>query len=196
MNNKLCVGTMRSAKSANLIMRAFTLKSQGKTVVLLKPSKDTRNEGVIHSRALNTSMPCHLINDGNFFDIMKEYLFDKNASSIDTIFIDEVQFLDLSDLKDIVSIANTLDINICAYGLMIDFKGNMFDSVKKLLECGFDLENISMPCDNKNCSNDSSHHLLYINGELQKSGVSIQIEEGERTYKSVCFPCFVAEMSQ
>ena len=47
-------GGMRSGKTAMMILYIYSQKARGRNVQVLKPSIDTREAGVIRSRALDT----------------------------------------------------------------------------------------------------------------------------------------------
>lgn len=182
-NRKYFHGTMNASKSAQLLMQVYNLERQGKTFLIFKPSMDTRDEGYVKSRALDEKRIAHAIDkdtNGLMFELADDF-------KPDFIFVDELQFFTPKQVEELTEISIELSIPIFAYGLMVSYTGDMFDSSKKAIETGFTLHELKMQCDF--CVEKSTHHLLYINGELQVDGEPIFV--GDLEFKSVCYKCFL-----
>lgn len=176
-------GTMNASKSAQLLMQAFNLERQGKKLVVFKPAIDTRDLGIVKSRALDGGRQAILVHknkDGFMFDCIK------NHPDVDFIFVDELQFFTPEQVEELARISIELDKYIFAYGLLISYTGKMFEASKRAIECGFSLHEIKMQCDF--CANKSTHHLLFIDGKLITDGDGIFV--GDTEYKSVCYECY------
>ena len=190
----LLLGTMKSAKSAQLIMKGYMLDVQGKNVLTFKPDTDTRDGGQVFSRALPFTRPAIIVpksDNGSLIAI--EVL--KNRP--DVILIDELQFFTVQQVEKIAEISVTYDVDIYAYGLMISYNGKMFDSIKRAVECGFKVNTIDMSCDH--CNNDATHHLLYLDDILQTDGESINVEDfsnKKQKYESVCYSCYLTSQQK
>lgn len=178
-------GTMNASKSAQLLMQAYNLERQGKSLLVFKPSIDTRDKAVVKSRALDEERKAFLINkyDNGLMYKMSEELRP------DFIFVDECQFMTKEQVKELAEISIELDIPIFAYGLLLSYTGELFDGSKTAIECGFTLFELKMQCDF--CRNKSTHHLLYIDGNLVVNGDPIHV--GDQEYKSCCYPCYIRE---
>lgn len=186
----LILGTMKSAKSAQLIMKGFILDSQSKNVLTLKPEKDNRDGEFVVSRALPIQRPAIIIPTDNNGSMISMLVFQQMP---DVILLDELQFFTVEQIEKLALISVTYDVDIYAYGLMMSYNGKMFDSVKRAIECGFRTTTLDMSCDE--CNNDATHHLLYVDGELAIDGESIVVEDDEfkkknQDYKSVCYSCY------
>ncbi|AYP68284.1 thymidine kinase [Bacillus phage vB_BcoS-136] len=83
------LGTMKSAKSAQLIMKGFLLDQQGKKVLTFKPEMDTRDGAFVSSRALPIKRPAIIVPKDNSGVLMSEKVWMENP---DVILIDELQF--------------------------------------------------------------------------------------------------------
>lgn len=178
---------MNGSKTANLLTSAYNYKRQGKNVLLFKPEFDTRSDSIIKSRAIKDGQRAMgiPIDDDNFVS----RIFKKQQSRkgrVDIIFIDEVQMLTAAQIDDISEIARCWSTKIHVYGLLVDYKGHIFDSSKRAIECGFKMEELSMTCDF--CVNEATHHLLFNNGKVQTHGEVLVV--GDSEYKSVCISCF------
>jgi thymidine kinase len=198
---ELLIGTMKSAKSAQLIMKGYLLDSQGKKVLTFKPETDTRDGAFVVSRALPIKRPAIIVPKDDNGGIMSMKVWHQKP---DVILIDELQFFTTQQIERIGEISITYDVDIYAYGLMMSYNGTMFDSIKRAMESGFRINYIDMSCDH--CNNDASHHLYYVNDELVIDGDGIAVEDENfkkknHRYESVCFSCFqravdVAEMER
>ena len=185
----LLLGTMKSAKSAQLIMKGYMLDSQGKKVLTFKPETDTRDGNVVSSRALPITRNAIVVPKDDDGSIMSMAVWKHNP---DVILIDELQFFTVKQVEELADISITYDVDIYAYGLMISYNGKMFESVKRAIECGFRLNTIDMSCDH--CYNDATHHLLYIDGVVKCDGNPINVEDTkdkEQKYESVCYQCYI-----
>lgn len=188
----LIIGTMKSAKSAQLIMKGYLLDQQGKKVVTFKPETDTRDGAFVSSRALPIKREAIVIpKNSNGIEFSERAWIDRP----DVILVDELQFFTEKQVEKLAEVSITYDVDIYAYGLLMSYNGKMFESAKRALECGFRMLTIDMPCDD--CNNDATHHLLYLDGELQTDGDSISVEDfnnKEQVYKSVCYSCYQREI--
>lgn len=181
-NRKLFHGAMNASKSAQLLMQVYNLERQGKTFLIFKPSVDTRDEGFVKSRALDEKRDAHSIDkdtNGLMFELAVDY-------KPDFIFVDEIQFFTPKQVEELAEISIELNIPIFAYGLMLSYTGEMFEASKKAIETGFTLHELKMQCDF--CTEKSTHHLLYVDGELVANGDPIHV--GDLEFKSVCYTCY------
>jgi len=184
----LILGTMKSAKSAQLIMKGYLLDEQGKKVLTFKPETDTRDGANVVSRALPIKRPAIVVPKDDDGVIMFEATL---IESPDVILIDELQFFTVEQVEMIAEISISFNVDIYAYGLMMSYNGKMFEPVRRAMECGFRLTTLDMSCDH--CNNYATHHTLYLNGEIQKDGESVNVEDfenKEQKYESVCFSCY------
>ncbi|UUV46996.1 thymidine kinase [Bacillus phage vB_BanS-Thrax5] len=191
---ELILGTMNASKSAQLLMKAFNLERQGKKVLVFKPETDTRDKGVVASRALAETRPALIVpkfDDGSFIAMN---IFWENP---DVILVDELQFLLVKQVEALAQASITYDIDIYAYGLLNSYTGKMFEPTKKAIECGFRISPITMQCDK--CMNDATNHLFYLGGELQVGGDGITVEDREnesQEYLSVCYSCYASAVDK
>lgn len=183
-------GTMNASKSAQLLIQAFNLERQGKSVIVFKPSIDTRDEGVVRSRALDEEREAIIVPSdakGFMYEIIKE-----KKDEINFIFVDELQFMKSHQVEELAKISIDFDKHVFAYGLLLDYKGYLFEGTKRAIECGFTLHELKIQCDF--CDSKATNHLLYIDGKLVTKGEPIHV--GDQEYKSVCYPCFLREVNR
>ena len=89
---------MNSGKSLNLISTAYSFKERMIPYLIMKSSVDTRDSGIIKSRALNTEVPCTVISsDTDIYIKISEYI---RSQPLRWILIDEAQFLTPSQVDE------------------------------------------------------------------------------------------------
>lgn len=173
---------MNSGKSAHIIMQVHNLREQKKKVLVLKPKIDTRDIGVIKSRALETKLESVLIDDS--FDIF-EYIKGENP---DFVFIDEVNFLSDKNVEDIARVVDELNISVFTYGLLVDYLGFQFEGSKRMIELADSIRELKSPC--VKCGRKATHHLRSIGNEYVFEGNSIHVGDTD-IYESVCRTCYI-----
>lgn len=192
----LNIGTMNASKSAQLLIKAYNLiERQKKKVLIFKPATDSRDGEFVVSRALEDKRPAIVISPSQNGLMSMETWFQKP----DVILVDEVQFFTPKQIEELGRISVNYKVDIYLYGLLISYNGEMFEATKRAIECGFRIVPIEMQCDgindNHDCHNDATHHLLFIDGELEIDGSGIAVEDEEfkkknQEYRSVCYSCF------
>lgn len=180
-------GCMESSKSANLLMTVHNYESQGKEVILLKPSLDTRSRtGKIESR-IGLSHDCIDIDkDTNILDLLNV----KSVNSLDTIsaiIVDESNFLTKEQVKQLAYICDEYDIPIITYGLKNSYlDGELFEGSAALLYYAEKIEEIKTVC---KCGRKATMNLRILNGKPIYDGNIINCgdtKEAEDYYVPVC----------
>lgn len=167
-------GTVSSAKSAELLTKAHYMESIGKRIVCLKPSEE-RDGDFIKSRA-GLSRPCINFND-----------WEKALSPlVEYVFIDEVQFTDSEDLKDLVEYCQDNDISIFAYGLRTSITGNLFPSIGYLMAVATHITENKALC--AKCGKRKAIYNVRLNeaGQVDNSG---PIVAPGFNYEGRCYKC-------
>lgn len=173
-------GSMNSSKSAQLMMTTFNFEQQGKKFEIIKSSHDTRDH-LIKSRALSIEMECTPVS--RWDEILRLALTKKP----DWLFVDEVQFMS-SDMIDVLAhVADSLHINVVAYGLLTDFQGQLFEGSKRLIECADSIREIKNQC--MHCENKANRNMRLLDGVPVFEGETIQ-PGGNESYRSVCRSCY------
>lgn len=178
-------GTLNSAKTANLLMVVHNYESQGKTVLIFKPKTDTRSKpNVIESR-IGLSHSCIDIDeDFNIYDYVKRLPMN---IKVDCICCEEVQFMTKQNIKELVKIADELEIPILAYGLKNTYIADkLFPAVELLLYYADSIEEVKNVC---YCGRKATQNLRIVNGNPVYDGDTVQVgdvKEGDSYYMSVC----------
>lgn len=166
-------GTVNSAKTMNLLCVAHNYESQNKRVLILKPAIDTRFMNVKSRTGLEKEAV--IVKDVQ--DIEK-----LECKNYDCVLVDECQFFTSAQIDALKVI--TAHCPVICYGLKTDFKRNLFEGSKRLLEISETIEEIKNTC--AYCNRKAIYNLRHSNGKKIKEGE--QIELGlEDKYLPVCY---------
>ena len=178
-------GAMGSSKTAQALMCQFNYKQKGFNVFLFKPIIDNRysknGQNMVWSR-IGLSSPCHEFDrKANFFNICEKLNI---GGEKDVIIVDECQFLtkeQVGQLKDI-----SLKIPVLCYGLLTNYKTELFEGSKRLVELADSLMEIKCIC---KCGRKATVNVRFVNGEVATEGEEILIGADE-SYESMCYKCY------
>lgn len=141
-------GPMYAGKTSELLKRILWLKHQNLDILVIKPKIDNRysdDEIVTHT---GHRFPCIYTN--NLMDLLEvNPLLNRQLPTVllqHTVFIDEVQFFELNDLKLFVNKLQSNGVNIVAAGLDQDSSGMPFDSSAYILALSDDVTKIKSYC--------------------------------------------------
>lgn len=170
-------GTMSASKSANLLTKAHNFEENGNKVLLLTPEQANRDgQGIIKSRALGEGKKAVIVNkDLSIYELtLKE--------KPDFILSDESQFFEKNHILDFVKIVDELDIPVFCFGLLLDFKAEMFTGSYHLM-CYADYKHeLTTIC--AYCKKNATMVLRFDEkGNVTREGEQIKVGYG---YKSVC----------
>ncbi len=145
-------GTVNSGKTMNLLAVAHNYISQNKKIILMKPSVDTRlletSKSIedVTSRT-GVTMKAHVIIK-DVESLNEGYL--NNMKDAVCVLVDEAQFLKKEEIDLLRNISH--EIPVICYGLKTDFKTNLFEGSKRLLEVADSIEEIKTICSMSNCN--------------------------------------------
>lgn len=183
-------GCMGSRKSLDLLATAYNFEEKNIPFITLKSSLDTRDEGVIRSRA-GLERKCFTITpDFNIYEYIKDYnniLKAQGDEPLKWILVDECQFLSEEQVDQLTDIADFMNITVMCYGLRTDFKTRLFPASKRLFETADTIEEIKSSC---KCS-----RKTIVNARIDKEGNVVtegsQIEVGGNDmYEPMCRKCW------
>ncbi|GCD11764.1 thymidine kinase [Clostridium tagluense] len=175
-------GCMNSSKTANLLMVAHNYESQGKKVLIFKPSKDTRSKpNIIESRTGMSHDCIDILDTDDLYTYILNYIFEFKEI-IKAILVDEAQFLTKKQVLELVDITKELDIPVLCYGLKnSSIKGELFDGSNALLYWAETIEEIKTIC--SYCDKKATMNLRIGNekpiytGDIIKCGDTTDSEE-------------------
>lgn len=178
-------GVMGSSKSAQALMCKFNYEQVGFNVTLLKPSLDNRdvNSGkiVVKSR-IGLESECYLFDkDTNLYEYI---LCLNNFNKKSVVIVDECQFCTKEQINELKAVSR--EIPVLCYGLLTNFKTELFDGSKRLVEIADSLMEIKAVC---SCGKKASVNARFNNGKLVIKGAEIMIG-GDESYKALCYNCY------
>ncbi len=184
-------GAMGSSKTAQALMCRYNYITKGFEVFLFKPKADTRCviDGVpmVSTRIGLTSECIEFSKTDNFLDICKKYDITKPN---DVIIVDEAQFLTKEQVDELKEVSQNMPV-LC-YGLLTNFKIELFEGSKRLVEIADALQEIKSVC---KCGRKATVNARLIDGKIVTEGEEIVIG-AEESYESMCYNCFKKRLSE
>lgn len=183
-------GPMNSRKSLDLLATAYNFEEKDIPFLALKSSLDTRDEGVIKSRA-GLERKCTLITpEINIYEAVRQYnnvLIVQGDKPLKWILVDECQFLTEDQVDQLSDIVDYLDITVMCYGLRTDFKSHLFPASKRLFEIADTIEEIKSSCE---CGKKAMINARFdSDGNILTEGSQILVG-GDDIYKPLCRKCW------
>lgn len=174
-------GPMGSSKTAQVLMTRFNYIERGRSVLLMKPSTDTR-DGVATIRSrIGLEAEAIVVHPD---DDISVYMVKTDA---DVIIVDEAQFLNRDQVIQLRDIVSKYNIPVMCYGLRTDFKGQLFEGSKALFELADEIQDIPSICD---CGEKAIINARFdANGNIITSGDVVDLGGNEK-YKAVCWSCY------
>jgi len=136
-------GTMNSGKSMLLLKTAYNYEENGKKVTLIKPKTDTKGKDYLISRTgLRRKVQINLAQQ----ESLEAKNYQKMITESDIILVDEAQFLTKHQVEELWKITTEKNIPIICFGLKTNFKSELFEGSKRLLELADTIEELETIC--------------------------------------------------
>lgn len=172
-------GAMNAGKSIEVLKVAHNYEEQGKQVLLMTSSLDTRNgQGQIASRIGLSRKAVALQADTNIYTVVQN-----QCPQAACILIDEAQFLTVDQVKQAATVVDELGIPVMAFGLKNDSQNHLFAGSEALLIYADKIEEMKTIC--WFCRKKATMNLRITNGQADYGGEQIQIG-GNESYYPVC----------
>ena len=171
--------TMNAGKSTLLLQAAHNYEERGMAVSLWTARLDTRaGKGRISSRI-------GVARDAETFDATTDLFraLERLSPRPACAFLDEAQFLTEAQVWQLARVADDLRIPVMAYGLRVDFRGELFEGSAALLALADDLREVRTIC---RCGRKATMVIRTDgSGAVLYDGAQVQIG-GNETYVSLC----------
>ena len=175
-------GAMNCGKTTALLQVAHNYEEKGMNILLIKPKIDKKGENKVVSRlGIGRKVDVLVDTDEKLKDLLK-------LDNISCILVDEVQFMTKDQIKELWIIAKTKDIPVICYGLKTNFKGELFEGSKPIIELADELEELITIC---KCGKRAKFNARIINGEYVKDGEEVAIDGIDATYEPLCGKCYI-----
>lgn len=170
---------MGSSKTAQALITKFNYENNGDKVLFLKPSTDTRDGKTIVKSRIGISGEAIVVDENT-------NVYDFKPIEFNVVICDESQFFTPSQIDGLKFIAVYYDIPVLCYGLLTDFKTNLFPGSKRLIELADSLQEIKMICE---CGKKATVNARMINNKVVTKGEQILLGSNE-LYKPMCYECW------
>jgi thymidine kinase len=183
--------TMNAGKSTLLLQAAHNYREGGMQTYLITAQLDNRaGHGKIASR-IGIGMDADTF--GAQEDMFTKISARQSLGPIACVFIDEAQFLTKSQVWQLARAVDDLGVPVMAYGLRVDFQGNLFPGSAALLAWADEMREVRTIC---HCGKKATMVIRRgSDGRALKDGEQVQIG-GNETYVSLCRRHWRAEMGQ
>lgn len=183
-------GAMNCGKTTTLLQVAHNYEEQGMKILLIKPSKDKKAGSNVSSRLGLERGVDLLLTEG---ETIKENLSTGSISfdNLNCILVDEAQFLTKKQVEELWVISKLCNIPVICYGLKTNFKGELFEGSKALLEKSDKLEETATIC---KCGKKARFNGRVVNGEFVIEGDEVAIDGIEAHYESLCGSCYIEKV--
>lgn len=178
-------GAMGSSKTAQALMCKFNYEQVGYDVTLVKPvidNRDIEKDSIVVKSRIGLSSPCEVFDsETNLY----KFIFGLNQFKEKSIVIvDECQFCTAEQIDQLKEIS--YHIPVLCYGLLTNFKTQLFEGSKRLVEIADSLMEIKTICP---CGKKATINARFVDGKLCTDGDEILIG-GDETYKAICYQCY------
>lgn len=190
----LYYATMNSGKSFDLIRTDYNYRESGFKTLVLKPSKDTKAEDYISTRAGLKRKVDYLIGEE---DSVIEKL-SGNLNNVACIFIDEAQFLNKNQVKELRLLTVATDIPVICYALRLNFKGELFEGSEALFTDADEIVELKTLCPLCEKENIARYVGRKVNGEFVNKGKEVVIDGSKDNveYVPLCEKHFLEEVKK
>mgnify|MGYP000229648721 CR=1 FL=1 len=173
--------TMNAGKSAVLLQASHNYRERGMETYLLTARIDGRaGTGRIASR-IGIGADAELFSPGD--DLFARIETRLAQGPVACIFIDEAQFLEPAQVWQLARVVDDLDVPVLAYGLRVDFRGELFPGSATLLALADEMREVRTIC---RCGRKATMVIRQdAEGRAITEGAQVQIG-GNETYVSLC----------
>ncbi len=173
--------TMNAGKSTLLLQAAHNYNERGMEPYLMTAAIDTRaGEGQIGSR-IGLSRPADTFGPEDDLFAMIETRLARGP--VACVFLDEAQFLSRAQVWQLARVVDDLRVPVMAYGLRVDFRGELFPGSAALLALADVMREVRTIC---HCGRKATMVIRQgPDGEVLTDGAQVQIG-GNETYVSLC----------
>lgn len=176
---------MGAGKSAILIAKATAVLEHA---LVLKPKMDTRDGLATVNSRNGASLHCLLLtHPGNYKKTLRsiialtDHIYTTTNRRVKFLFIDEAQFLTREEVDALLTFSLENDIIIECYGLLTDFKTNLFEGSKRLIEVADTIQNLVAYSKDGNLA---KHNARFVDGKMVTEGEVVMLGK-EESYRAL-----------
>ncbi len=179
---------MGSSKSAQALITQFNYEELGMTVLLLKPSIDTRDGANTVRSRIGLSREAFVVEPD--CDIAALY---RGGPHYDVIIADEAQFFTPAQIDQLRELVDEEDIPVLCFGLRTDFRTHFFPGAQRLMELADSITEIKTVCA---CGRKATVNArIGADGKIVTEGAQVQLG-GNDSYTAMCHPCWMKKIRE
>jgi thymidine kinase len=173
--------TMNAGKSTILLQAAHNYMESGMETFLLTARLDDRaGAGRIASRIGIGKEAATFDTATDLYQVIENRL---ESGPCACVFLDEAQFLTKDQVWQLARVVDDLGVPVMAYGLRVDFRGELFPGSAALLAWADEMREVRTIC---HCGKKATMVVRQgEDGQALKEGAQVQIG-GNETYVSLC----------
>lgn len=193
MTLKFITSVMNGGKTTQLLQTVHSWRSRGFSVIVMKPSEDTRNTEVTSRIGATVDVDIAIEAGDDLYSLIRNHMEEKQDLHHVLVVVDEAQFLSPAQVEDLFVIS-VQEVPVYCYGLKTNFQGRAFPGSSRLLELG-DVEELDlMKC---RCGGPARFNARFdpTGNQLISEGSEKLIEGSTEDviYDPLCPNCFVSE---
>ncbi|MDO4962550.1 MAG: thymidine kinase [bacterium] len=175
-------GAMGCGKTTALLQVVYNYEKNGIKTILIKPSIDKKGDMNIVSRLGIERCVDSLIDKD-------EKIIEKfDLTDVKCVLVDEAQFMSKDQIKELWFISKEYDIPVICYGLKTNFKAELFEGSKAIIELADELEELSTIC---KCGSKARFNARVIDGKYITEGDVVAIDGIDAAYEPLCGKCYI-----
>jgi thymidine kinase len=165
---------MGSGKSTLALQIHHNLGRRHKRGMLL--SQLDREGARVSSRLGVSEVAIQVSPDVDLFLLSSRYAADHGG--IDYLVCDETQFYTVAQIDELALVADVLNVDVYAFGLITDFRGRLFEGTQRLLEVAD--ERIQLQVEARCwCGERATHNARVVNGVVVYEGETVVVGDTE-----------------
>lgn len=174
-------GVMGSSKSARAVMQAYEANQKKLKPIVLKSKIDTREDSPVIKSRSGLRFPCTLFDvDANLLDVIGD------VEPTQIVIVDEAQFCTKEQINQLKQLTINKNVEVFCYGLKTNFKTELFEGSKRLLELADCIEEVESVC---RCGKKPIANARIVNRRVVTTGDEVQIGSDE-SYEGLCYECY------
>ena len=177
-------GPMGCGKSTLALQRHHTSTQSGRSVLLLV--RHDREGATITSR-IGLQQSARLVEqDTDLFELVRGLL--SRGATIDEVVLDEAQFIAPTQVDQLARVADVLDIEVLAFGLLTDFRTELFPGSRRLVELADEIRRLQVEA-RCWCGEVGTHNARTVDGEIVRDGDQVVVGDlgaGSIGYEVLC----------
>lgn len=182
-------GAMGCSKTAQALITKFNYEERGMSVLLVKPSVDTRDGATIVKSRIGLEAEAVTVSpQENLYSVYTDRFSDRQV-----IIVDECQFLTPEQVDQLGDIMIDFNVPVLCFGLATDFLTHLFPGSRRLFEIAESISEIKSVC---KCGRKATVNARFDdNGNIVFKGDQVCLGGNDR-YVAMCRRCWLEKKRQ